>query len=52
MRATFPLIRAARPLLPARYRFIAPYTEFLMRRRGADPGVGSSEVRRRVGIRL
>ena len=31
MRAAFPLIRTTRPLLPPKYRFIAPYTEFLMR---------------------
>ena len=52
MRATFPLIRAGRPLLPARYRFIAPYTEFLMRQRGIDPHVDTSRARKRVGIRL
>ena len=52
MRATFPLIRAVRPLLPARYRFIAPYAEFLMRQRGLEPHVDASDVRKRVGIRL
>jgi len=31
-RATFPVIRAARPLLPSKYRFIAPYAEFLRSR--------------------
>jgi len=52
MRASFPAIRAARPLLPPKYRFIAPYTEFLMRQQGIDPGVDLAEARKRVGIRL
>jgi len=52
MRASFPLIRATRPLLPPKYRFIAPYTEFLMRQQGIDPGVDLAEARKRVGIRL
>jgi len=52
MRATFPVIRAARPLLPPKYRFIAPYSEFLLRQRGIDPEVDQAEVRKRVGIRL
>jgi uncharacterized protein (DUF2236 family) len=52
MRASFPLIRVARPLLPPKYRFIAPYTEFLMRQQGLDPGVDLAEARKRVGIRL
>ena len=52
MRASFPLIRAMRPLLPPKYRFIAPYTEFLMRQQGIDPGIDLAEARKRVGIRL
>ena len=52
MRASFPVIRAARPLLPPKYRFIAPYTEFLMRQQGIDPGIDLAEARKRVGIRL
>lgn len=52
MRASFPLIRATRPLLPPKYRYIAPYTEFLMRQQGLDPGVDLAEARKRVGIRL
>ena len=52
MRASLPVIRAARPLLPPKYRFIAPYTEFLMRQQGLDPGIDLAEARRRVGIRL
>jgi uncharacterized protein (DUF2236 family) len=52
MRATFPLIRAGRPLLPGKYRFIAPYTDFLSRQRGIDPGGDVAEARKRAGIRL
>jgi uncharacterized protein (DUF2236 family) len=52
MRATFPAIRTLRPALPPKYRYIAPYSEFLMRQRGLDPGVDLAEARKRVGIRL
>jgi uncharacterized protein (DUF2236 family) len=52
MRASFPVIRALRPLLPPKYRFIAPYTEFLLRRRGIDVDSDVERVRRSVGIRL
>lgn len=52
MRAAFPLIRVGRPFLPPKYRFIAPYTEFLMRQKGIDPGVDLAEARKRAGIRL
>lgn len=52
MRASFPLIRAARPLLPPKYRFIAPYTEFLLRQKGVDVDSDVERVRRSVGIRL
>lgn len=51
-RVSFPAIRAVWPLLPPRYRFIAPYQEYLMRRRGIDPRAGVQETRRKVGIRL
>jgi uncharacterized protein (DUF2236 family) len=46
-RAAFAAIRTARPLLPSRYRFIAPYQEWLARRRGSD---APQPARRRVGI--
>jgi uncharacterized protein (DUF2236 family) len=46
-RAAFAAIRTARPLLPSRYRFIAPYQEWLARRRGSD---APQPTRRRVGI--
>jgi uncharacterized protein (DUF2236 family) len=52
MRATFPVIRAVRPLLPPKYRFIAPYTDHMLRRRGVDPGSGLAEARKSAGIRL
>jgi uncharacterized protein (DUF2236 family) len=52
MAATFAATRAVRPLLPARFRFIAPYHEWLVRRRGqATPGA-VERARRRAGIRL
>jgi uncharacterized protein (DUF2236 family) len=52
MRATFPAIRAVRPLLPPKFRFIAPYQDFLLRQRGIEPGDQIAQARRQVGIRL
>jgi len=52
MRATFAAIRAGRPLLPPRYRFIAPYQEWRLRRRGRDVTRTWDQVRRAAGIRL
>ena len=52
VRITFPAIRALRPLLPPKYRFIAPYNEWRLRLTGADPGGGLEQARKRVGIRL
>jgi uncharacterized protein (DUF2236 family) len=52
MTTSFAALRLGRPLLPARFRFIAPYQA---RRRGldADGGRGGVEERRRsLGIRL
>jgi uncharacterized protein (DUF2236 family) len=51
MSATFPLIRATRPLLPPKFRYIAPYQDHLLRLRGIEPR-DVDEARRRVGIRL
>jgi hypothetical protein len=52
MRAAFAFIRAGRPLLPPRYRFIAPYEEW-RRRRSGDEGPSRVEAARRAaGIRL
>ncbi|HEU4526412.1 MAG TPA: oxygenase MpaB family protein [Actinomycetota bacterium] len=52
MRATFAATRALRPLLPPRYRYIAPYQEWRLRRRGKPVPGGIEEVRRSAGIRL
>jgi uncharacterized protein (DUF2236 family) len=48
--ATFPVLRLARPLLPARFRYIAPYQD---RRRAArgDRRRASDGLRRSLGIR-
>ncbi|MEO8477012.1 MAG: oxygenase MpaB family protein [Actinomycetota bacterium] len=51
MSATFPLIRATRPLLPPKFRYIAPYQDHLLRLRGIEPR-DVDDARRRVGIRL
>lgn len=52
MWASFPAIRSVRPLLPDKYRFIAPYAEYLLRQRGIDVEGETDRVRRSVGIRL
>ena len=49
--ATLAAIRRLRPLLPARYRYIAPYQEWLQRSKGRRPD-GVSRARRSAGIRL
>jgi uncharacterized protein (DUF2236 family) len=51
MRATFAALRALRPALPPRYRYIAPYQDWLARRRGRELGL-TEQARRRAGIRL
>ncbi len=52
MRATFPAIRAARPLLPPKFRFIQPYQDFMLRQQGIEPGDEVAQARKRAGIRL
>ena len=52
MRATFPVIRAVRPLLPPKLRYIAPYHDCRLRQRGIEPRRQIAKARRRVGIRL
>lgn len=52
MRATFPLIRAVRPLLPARFRYLAPYNEWRLRQKGIEPSGDLEQARKRAGIRL
>ena len=44
MRTTFAATRVVRPLLPHRYRFIAPYQEWLHGRAAASPGSPVDEV--------
>jgi uncharacterized protein (DUF2236 family) len=52
MRATFATTRALRPLLPPRYRYIAPYHEWLLRERGRPVPSRVEQGRRSAGIRL
>jgi uncharacterized protein (DUF2236 family) len=52
MRATFGLIRAARPMLPGRFRFIAPYQEWLATQKGNGPPGLVARARRQAGIHL
>ncbi len=51
MRSTFAALRATRPLLPARYRYIAPYQDWLATRTGRVGGL-TERARRQAGIRL
>jgi uncharacterized protein (DUF2236 family) len=51
-RATFAATKALRPLLPPKFRYIAPYQEWRMRRRGRERTAEVVEARRRAGIRL
>jgi uncharacterized protein (DUF2236 family) len=50
-RGAFAMLRGVRPLLPSRYRYIAPYQDWLARRRGRQ-GALAERARRSVGIRL
>jgi uncharacterized protein (DUF2236 family) len=53
VRAGLAASRTLRPLLPPRYRFIAPYNEWRLRSKGRPVPKGSVErSRRSVGIRL
>jgi uncharacterized protein (DUF2236 family) len=52
MRATFAAIRAGRPLLPTRYRYLAPYDEWRRRQRGEPVASDLARARKEVGIRL
>jgi uncharacterized protein (DUF2236 family) len=51
-RATFALTRAVRPVLPAKFRYIAPYQEWRQRQRGRPPTTDVERARKAVGIRL
>ncbi len=50
MRATFAATRLLRPLLPPKYRFIAPYQEWRLRQMGKEPPSEMQAALRRVGI--
>jgi uncharacterized protein (DUF2236 family) len=52
MRATFAALRAVRPLLPPKYRFIVPYQRWRLRQAGLDDEAGIDAARRSLGIRL
>jgi uncharacterized protein (DUF2236 family) len=52
MRATFAGIRAIRPLLPPRFRYLAPYDEWRRRQRGDAVQSEVDRTRKAVGIRL
>ncbi len=52
VRGTLAVTKALRPLLPPRYRYIAPYAEWRLRKRGKEPPSQVDEVRRSAGIRL
>jgi uncharacterized protein (DUF2236 family) len=52
MRATFAATKMLRPLLPPRYRYIAPYQEWRLRQKGKEGPSEVEEVRRSVGVRL
>lgn len=51
MAATFAALRRVRPMLPERYRYIAPYQDRLAALRGRTTGY-TQRARRRAGIRL
>jgi hypothetical protein len=51
-RATFAAARALRPLLPPRFRFIAPYNVWRLGRKGRKVGDAVDQARRAAGIRL
>ncbi|HJS27348.1 MAG TPA: oxygenase MpaB family protein, partial [Actinomycetota bacterium] len=52
MRAAFAATRWLRPLLPDRYRFIAPYQEWLLRRAGKPVPERVTRGRRSLGLAI
>jgi len=52
MRATFAATRLVRPLLPPKFRYIAPYQEWRLRQKGIEPPSEVEAARKRAGIRL
>ena len=51
-KATFAATRLARPLLPPKVRYIAPYQEWRLRQKGNEPSHEVEEARKRAGIKL
>lgn len=51
LQATFAATRLLRPVLPPRFRYIAPYQEWRLRRRGKRAPGAVDRARHRVGIR-
>ena len=51
MRATFAATRLLRPMLPPKYRYIAPYQEWRLQRKGLDRPSEMQAPLRRVGIK-
>jgi uncharacterized protein (DUF2236 family) len=52
MGTTFAATRLARPLLPPKVRYIAPYQEWRLRQKGVEPSADVANARKRAGIRL
>ena len=52
MRSTFTALRAVRPLLPPKYRFIEPYQRWRVRQAGSVDEGGIETARRSSGTRL
>jgi hypothetical protein len=52
VQASLAATKALRPLLPPKYRYIAPYAEWRLLQRGKAPRSQAADVRRSVGIRL
>ena len=53
MRATLTATRFVRPALPPRFRYIAPYQEWLRRKKGLPVDASAVDrARRSLGIRL
>jgi uncharacterized protein (DUF2236 family) len=52
LRASLAALRTARPAIPRKFRFIAPYQEWLVRRDGRPAPAVAADVRRSMGIHL
>jgi len=49
-RATFAATRSLRPLLPPKFRFIAPYQQWRLRQKGIEPPSEMQAALKRIGI--